>query len=67
MVLLPFLTVFYGGLFMTKYETLINKSNKCRDIALSYFDKGDYKLACFYHNAYYGFIEKARKCRIIDL
>ena len=44
---------------MTKYETLMNKSNECSLMAIKSAEKNDWNMATFYKNASVGFKEKA--------
>ena len=44
---------------MTKYEELMNKSDKCCLRAIKFAKKNDWNMATFYKNASVGFKEKA--------
>lgn len=44
---------------MTKYEELMNKSDKCCLKAIDFAKKNDRNMAAFYKNASVGFKEKA--------
>lgn len=44
---------------MTKYEELMNKSNKCCLRAIKFAKKNDWDMATFYKSASVGFKKKA--------
>lgn len=49
---------------MTKYESLMNKSNKACLTAINFIKKGDILMATFWKNASNGYKQKALKLNV---
>lgn len=51
---------------MTKYQELMERSEKCSNLALDYYRKHEIKLAVFWNNAAKEFKERALALKVGD-